>query len=265
MEKIVRVSVDIPEIAKASTLEKDEDGYYTVNLGGFNIFNESGQYYRHKDPIKLISDPRNGENLFYKRLTGGYLIGEFDHPREEPNMSALDYYIRNLRLAQECAAFHIKEVNLVNLKETPKIPDSGPAVRVIGKIKPSGQYGAGLQSMLDNPSQNVAFSIRAVTKESRMGNTTIRDVVDIITWDFVNVPGIRAANKWSTIAKESYQDLCVIPLTQLLTDKEFNKHVEIAVEDSKDLIAFHRDLVKRVDKMKFSSYGEISNPFKNWK
>lgn len=59
--------------------------------------------------------------------------------------------------------------------------------------------------------------------------------------------------------------LCVIPLTQLLTDKEFNKHVEIAVEDSKDLIAFHRDLVKRVDKMKFSSYGEISNPFKNWK
>ena len=226
------------------TFVKDSDGYYTVNLGGINVFNTRKEFYRHQNPDQLFSDPQGGNNLFYKRLTSGYLIGEANHPSYTKGMSNLDWYSRNIKLAIENAAFHIKEIILNPISGVAPIPDSGRPVRVLGKIKPSGKHGAGLESMLQNPNQNVAFSVRCITDNKVINGYVVKDVISIITYDWVDAPGIPECNKWSTIARED-NDLTLIKLDDLLNNKEFVKEAELALEND-DEKQFHRDLVKKI-------------------
>lgn len=205
-------------------LEKDNNGYYKVNLGGFNVFNLHNEFYRVKDLNALINDPKK---VFYKRLHGGYLNGEAEHPKMTPGMNPNHYYLRNLRIALENTSHHIRsDLEIVSLNTPCNVPGAGKPVRVLGWIKPSGKHGQALQSFLDNPHQNTAFSIRAITTPPvTIGGYVVKDVVEIITWDWVDIPGIFQANKWSTIAKENYD----IALESYL--KENYSDVDIRVEE----------------------------------
>lgn len=184
-------------------LEKDDKGYYKVNLGGFNVFNLHNEFYRVKDLNAILN---NKSSVFYKRLHQGYLAGEAEHPKKKPGMTPAEFYYRNLQISLENTSHHVRsDLEVIELDTPCNVPGAGKPVRIQGWIKPAGKHAQALQSFLDNPEMNTAFSIRAVTTPPQtIGGYVVKDVIEIITWDWVDIPGIFAANKWSTIAKENF-------------------------------------------------------------
>jgi hypothetical protein len=78
-------------------------------------------------------------------------------------------------------------------------------VSIIGLVKPSGPYGSFLQEQLDDPNQNVSFSIRSlVDLAAGPGGRTNKIITEIITWDYVSEPGISVANKYKAPGLEEY-------------------------------------------------------------
>lgn len=178
-------------------LEKDDHGYYKVCLGGLNTYNSAGAYYIADGVKELVSNPGS---LVYRRLKSGYLNGEMGHPPFLPGMSKSDFILRNMKIDQSNISHHIKELEFV--------PDNkGSLIRIMGWVKPSGPHGELLRQALDNPDQNVAFSIRSFTDDTIQGGRTIKQIREIITWDWVVEPGIKEANSWDTLAMESIESL----------------------------------------------------------
>lgn len=244
-------------VNKVGNLQKDDKGYYLVNLGGFNIFNRKNEFYRVTDMNKILN---NKDSVFYKRLHEGYLIGEAEHPSMQPGMSNIDFYYRNLRLDLTNSAFHVRpDIETRPLNIPVKVPGAGQPVRVMGWIKPSGKHGAALQSMLDNPEQNVAFSIRCITANPKnIGGFIVKDVIEIITWDWVDIPGIFEANKWSTIAKESYGDL-EINLEELIISTDVVN--TIVSHERDDVMKLNNEIITKI----YQTDKKLNvNRLKNW-
>jgi hypothetical protein len=86
--------------------------------------------------------------------------------------------------------------------ENVKGPDGRPVIAIISEVCPSGPQGGALERSLNNPQENVCFSIRAFTDDYRDGGITKRVLKTIVTWDYVNEPGIAVAEKFLSPALE---------------------------------------------------------------
>lgn len=203
-------------------LEKDEHGYYKVTLGGLNTYNSAGEYYIADGVKELVETP---SSMLCRRLKAGYLNGEMGHPSLQPGMSKTDYYIRNMKIEQSNISHHIKQIEFV--------PDpKSNFIRIMGWVKPAGPHGALLQQALDNPDQNVAFSIRSFTDNTyTQTGKVIKQIKEIITWDWVLEPGIKEANSWNTLSMESL-DLCKISVEDIALIKEKLTSGSIGNEES---------------------------------
>ena len=222
-------------------LQRDEKGYYLVNLGVLNGFNERGEFYRVRDINALLK----GDSVFSKRLEGGYLTGEANHPDKTSNMSDQDYYYRSLQIRVENTSHHIRAIELKEIPGEKSIPGAGPTVRVMGWIAPSGTHGEALRSFLDNPEQNAAFSIRCVTSKPIQENGYIvKDILEMITWDWVDIPGIKKANKWSSIAKENMFNDIDIDLDSIEMDNKF----KLLSKENSDIIVSHEAIKKSLNR-----------------
>lgn len=204
-------------------LQQDEDGYYLVILGGLNIFNENGAFYLAEGVQDLI---KKESTVFYRRLTRGYLKGEVNHPAWEPGMTKNDYFIRCNKIDKDRTSHHIKEIILEPTEissgfETRKI------VLIKGWIKPSGPRGDELKRDLDDPNINVPFSIRSFTMDDTTTRPVTKLIQQIVTFDWVDEPGINRANKFSTLNGGTEQP------------KVSNESMEIVLDslDIKNLIA----------------------------
>lgn len=259
MSDVITLTSIVSPTIKNGQLEKDDKGYYLVNLGGFNIFNRHNEFYRVNDIDKLLKDERGGANLFLIRMKEGYLTGEAGHPVYKAGMSPADWFSRNVRLDVTNVSHHIRDVFVERLNEAPIIPGSGPAYRIKGWVKPSGKHGAALQSVLDNPDMNVAFSIRCLTKDTTVNGYKVRDVKEIITWDWVDVPGISKANKWSTIAHETI-NYGEVFIDDLLKDERTVEELSIAFEDHNAAV-FQQSLKRELESERIN---KTTNYFKNW-
>lgn len=176
-------------------LEKDENGYYKVTLGAFNCFNSANEFYVLKGIEELFKE----SSSLMRRIQNGYLRGEVGHPQFIPGMTTAQYYARNLRIDIENVSHTIKTVALRPTTIPSGLPGKGNHVAVDGWVKPSGVKGDGLQKELDDPDANVAFSIRCFTQNVDVGGVTEKEVMQIITWDWVLEPGIKAANKFDRL------------------------------------------------------------------
>lgn len=218
---------------KSKVLEKDENGYYKVTLGGLNCHNSQGAYYIAEGVKELMNDPNS---LIYKRLTQGYLTGEMGHPHYQPGMTKSEYLMRVFKVAQENTSHHIKAVEFC------PVPNS-EMIKMMGWIKPAGPKGDILEQALNNPDQNVAFSIRSITNDTFHAGRTIKKIVQIITWDWVDVPGIKEANSWDTLAMES-MDLVKISLSDIESVTKELKKMNIASQESTDMIKSFTEMTR---------------------
>lgn len=184
---------------KRGTLQCDADGYYPVVLGALNHFNSGGAYY----PLAAARPIFDSSSAFQRRIAGGNLRGECGHPRRQPGESDRDFALRLNDIYEPNVAFHIRRVWLV---EGHKDEAGRPIVLIMGEVRPSGPRGVALKEALDNRFEDVCFSIRCFTHDVPVAGVWQKNIRQIVTWDWVNEPGISAAHKWRAPSLESYEE-----------------------------------------------------------
>lgn len=184
---------------KVGQLVKDENGYYTLVLGALNVLNSAGAFYTYEGAKELFESA----SPLMRRVARGALKGEYGHPKRVPGQSLDEFATRIMTIDERYICCHIKEVYLDF--DSIKDPETGrPVIAIFGKVIPSGPLGHVLEKSLENKDENVCFSIRSFTHdtEDRRGNVT-KVLKTIVTWDYVNEPGISYANKFGNPALES--------------------------------------------------------------
>lgn len=184
---------------KVGELSRDKNGYYEMVLGALQAFNSAGQFYPLEDAKQLFE----GNSTLMRRIRNGALRGEVGHPRFQEGMSEKAWFARVNDLYEPNFCCHHMEVGLSY--DTVRDPQGRPVVAVMGKVKPSGANERFLERQLDNPKENVCFSIRSFTNDRMEGGIVRKYLKHIVTWDYVNEPGIAVANKYSSPTLESYQ------------------------------------------------------------
>jgi len=235
---------------KNNKLKTDEEGYYLVTFGELNSFNANGDFYSKLGIEDLIN---NKSHALARRLASGYLKGEANHPVFEQGMTKTDYYIRNLKIDLQSVSHFIREI-IITPFDTVRDPITGQMVdkvMVEAWIKPAGPYGDALKAELDDPNINVAFSVRSFTKDDKLPTGRFyKKLLQIITWDWVNEPGVTTANKWAKLSNEEL----TIPLSDLYNEDRIDECLNCSLENKEDkditieiLNNFNRD--KTIDKI----------------
>lgn len=217
---------------KRGVLKPDEDGYYEMVIGGLNVFNSAGEYYTLKGAEQLFS----ASSIFMRRVKSGCLKAEVGHPKKLPSMAYREYVQRIFAIEETNICAHFKEIWLDPTYGIKNPQANNPnLVAIMAKVKPTGPKAAGLQAAFDNPHENVCFSIRAVTKDYFERGQCYRVLENIVTFDWVNEPGISIANKWDSPAMES-MDIQVLTKDAVVSALADADGYGIATEDSRTLI-----------------------------
>jgi len=181
---------------KVGNLKRDANGYYEMVVGALNVFNSAGQYYVYEQAKELFES----SSQLMRRVSRGALRGEYGHPKMLPGMSNEQFANRVMSIYEENTCCHHKEITL----DFDRVKDANgkPVIAIISKVYPSGPMGPALEKSLQNPNENVCFSIRAFTDDFREGGVYKRVLKTIVTWDLVNEPGIANAEKFQSPALE---------------------------------------------------------------
>ena len=245
-------------------LEQDENGYYLVILGGLNIFNEHGLFYMEEGVKDLV---KNESTAFYRKLSRGYLKGEVNHPKWEQGMSKDQYMARCQVIDSDRVSHHIRELIFEQTDINAGSPDGSKIILIKGWVKPSGPRGDELKRDLDNPECNVPFSIRSFTLDDFSSRPIKKVIKQIITFDWVDEPGIQRANKFSTLAggsgltsgNESFSSLDIALSSEDITKMVNNaSSIECVGMESIDL----KDSLNELQMISKSS--SKLNVFRNW-
>lgn len=214
---------------KKGVLTPDENGYYTLVIGGLNCYNSAGEYYVSKGATDLFTSSSH----LMRRIATGQLRGEQGHPRKLPNMSTSQWVNRIMTIDEACVCSHFAEIWL-DLNYGRNNPGCGnpELIAIMGRVKPSGPYGDALKASLDNPEENVAFSIRSLTENETINGRVEKTLSQIITWDYVIEPGINIANKWSTPTLEDIsRDIITREMIVTVANESINSR--FAIEESR--------------------------------
>lgn len=193
---------------KKGILKPDAEGYYELTVGAFNIHNNAGVYY----PLGVAKALFEESASLMRRVRAATLRGEYGHPRRE-NMNPAQFTKRLNEIYEDRVCCHFGDIRLdqVNYKSKSGFPQ----IATIAKLKPSGPFGPSLQGHLDNPKEEVCFSVRAAAMQEIIGGQENRCITDIVTWDYVNEGGIGIARKYFSMALESI-DGGMVPFDQTI-------------------------------------------------
>ena len=228
METVKFTATKLINSGKQGILRPDEHGYYILPIGGLNCFNSAGEYYTLDGAKQLFEK----SSVFMRRVSNGCLKGELGHPKRQQGQSMDDYVNRILTIDENNVVCHYGDIWLDHDfgKNNPKY--NNPAlVAIMGKVKPSGPKGRFLKESLDNPKEDVCFSVRALTKDYYHRGVNHRVLQQIVTLDNVVEPGIDHARKYDSPALESMSE-CLVTKKNI---KSVIDHTEnsLAVEDSR--------------------------------
>lgn len=181
----------------------DSDGYFTVVVGALNTYNSAGEYYTAQGATELF----NSSSIFMRRIKNGALYAEVGHPKRLPGMSNDEFYNRVLSIEKTNVCGHISEITLDPTfgAKNPEL-NNPELIAIIAKVKPAGPKAEALRIALENPKQNSAFSIRALTENKFRNGRVERRLTTIVTFDFVLEPGISVATKAMSPGLESREE-----------------------------------------------------------
>lgn len=182
---------------KQGILKPDENGYYTMPVGGLNVFNSAGEFYTYEGAKEIFSE----SSIFMRRVKTGCLKGESGHPKPLPGQSQESYIQRILSIDERNVCAHFSEIwlDFTNVKDS----SGKQIIAIMAKVAPSGPNGDALQKSLNNPKEEVCFSIRAFTEDIRVGGINQRALKEVISFDNVTEPGISIAKKYFSPSLES--------------------------------------------------------------
>lgn len=183
---------------KVGELKPDADGRYKMILAALDYPNSVGATYSLSSAEQFFKPG----TPFMRKVENGQLRAEYGHPKREDSGSDEEYFMRLLRIHEENVCAHISDLyidynGVVDRKTGRKV------VVIIGMVKPCGPMGPYLKEILDDPKQNAAFSLRCTTDVERVGFTVKKHFTQIITFDYVNEPGLALATKYNSPSLES--------------------------------------------------------------
>ena len=184
----------------AGELKPDKDGYYTMVLGAYEYYNSANEYY----PFASAKEFFQSSSSFIRRVKGGCIRGEYKHPVRQPGWTDAEWIQRilDIDLDRACAVFG--DIWIDN--KTIKGSDGNYIIAVIGKVKPWGPYSKYLVDLLNDPRQNVCWSVRCLTENMMARGRREKHLRVPVTYDLVNEPGIDIAVKWKSPALECLVD-----------------------------------------------------------
>ncbi len=202
---------------KKGILTPKPDGYYPQILGGLNVYNSAGWYYPAQTNLRHFE---TRSSLMRKVLSSG-LRAEYGHPKRAPGQTPLEFKARCMNIYEENVCAHLKDLTLdrVNLTDW----EGRPIIGILADALPAGPKGEYLKRSLDNPHENVCWSVRCMTDDYPIAGQMCKNFNEIITWDYVNEPGIPIACKWKVPTLESHTDL--------LTLESFDSDMIITLDD----------------------------------
>lgn len=183
---------------RCGSIRPDANGYREVVLGAMNVSNSGGAYY----PLEPVKNLMLSNSSLMRRLNDRALRSEYGHPRRN-GMSPIEFLTRVLDIHEPSVCNHISKIEL----DEERILDKDTGVKVaavIGLIIPCGPYGNVLEKQFDNPEENVCYSIRSITNDTVDVTGRVTKIIkEIVTWDYVNEPGIQYAKKTYSPSLES--------------------------------------------------------------
>jgi hypothetical protein len=238
MSIIKFTSTRLDGLGKEGKLPPDKNGYYTVVIGGLNCFNSVDEYYTADGARALFED----SSLFMRRVKSGCLKGELGHPKRQPGMTDKEYFDRILTVEETNVSSHFKEVWLDTDfgRNNPRFNNPN-LISINAKVKPAGDKAEQLRASLENPDEEVCFSIRALTKDYAVRGQVYRVLTQIIAFDQVNESGLAQARKTYSPALESMSDLVVS--NKMVEDLIGSSAYGLATESNKELIREIKRLV----------------------
>lgn len=188
-------------LGKKGIQKPNEDGYYTLLLGGLNAYNNQRTWYYTAEGVKELFGPGS---LLHRKIANGCLRAEVNHPKQKVGESMDMFVDRLLDIDLNNVCAHIRKVWLdENFGKQNESYGNPEMIGIFGEVKPSGPRAEVLREALENPSENVCFSIRSLASEKYVRGKKVRSLLEVVTFDFVNEGGILAATKWDTPATES--------------------------------------------------------------
>lgn len=188
-------------VNKIGELVQDSDGYYEVVVGALNMHNSAGDYYVFEQARELFE---SSSSALMRRVTRGALRGEYGHPKPEYGQNMDSFAHRVMRIDESNVCCHHAELTLDFNRV--KGADGRPVIAIISKMAPNGPLGHVLERQLQNKRENVCFSIRSFTEDYMDRGTKKRILKTVVTFDYVNEPGIAVAEKWKSPALESFKE-----------------------------------------------------------
>ena len=219
-------------LGKKGEIKPDAEGYYTLVVGALNSHNNTGAYRYVADGVRELFGPGS---LLHRRIANGCLRAEVNHPKRTAGMSDQQYMDRMLDIDRDNVCAHFKEIWLDENfgKDHPEYGNPS-MVAIMAKVKPSEPKGNILRESLENPNENVCFSIRAMADEGFVNGKLIRILKEIVTIDFVNEGGLLVASKWDSPACEAINNDMTLQITEELLKKVMRKDNIYATESSKE-------------------------------
>lgn len=201
---------------KKGILRPNQDGYYTLPVGGLNVFNSAGHFYTANGVKGLFES----SSQLMRRVKRGALRGEVGHPKQLHGQNEDDYLLRILSIDEKNVCAHFSELwlDFDNYRDK----NGKPMVAIMALVAPSGPFGDFLQKQLDNPKENVCFSIRSLTEDRMRGGVYERTLKTVVTFDYVNEPGIHIAEKFKSTGLESQNEDLGTILTEKRLQRAFN-------------------------------------------
>lgn len=194
---------------KSGSLKQDADGYYECVVGALNVYNSAGHYYVYEQCRDLFDK----SSQLMRRVKRGALRGEYGHPKRQISQSMDDFAHRVLSIHEEQVCCHHAELFL----DFDRIKDENgkPVISIVSKVAPSGPYGHVLERSLKNPRENVCFSIRSFTDDFMDRGVVKRILKTVVTFDYVNEPGIAVAEKFRSPALEDLDEGVIFTRNQI--------------------------------------------------
>ncbi len=188
---------------KTGKLTPDADGYYTLVVGGLDVYNSAGAFYPLNTGKKIFEE----SSSLMRRVRDGACKGETGHPKPLPGQTQREFIQRVMIIEETKVCAHFKSFWLEE-----RMINGQTIIAIVAEVKPAGVNGPALKEALENRHENVAFSIRSLTQDyNTPTGMLVKNLKTVITFDWVTEPGISAAKKWNAPALESLEDHVVLP------------------------------------------------------
>lgn len=207
MNSIMYACTSLVGMNKVGELKRTPEGYYPMVVGALNVFNSGGQFYPLEGSRALFEDQSSS---LQRRVKRGALRGEYGHPKPLPRklnqaeqrLQDEEFARRNLSIYEENVCCHHMKLWL----EFDKVKDKNgkPVIVIMSHVAPNGPLGSVLEKQLQNPNENVCFSIRSFTDNKKRFGVEHRTLREVVTFDYVNEPGIAVAEKYLSPALEDF-------------------------------------------------------------